>query len=213
MDAQGETEGAAKRRGPKAARAARFGCLALLAAPFLLVAGGIAAYLIARAIPEDYPEAEPETVARRITGTSAEVARMLDLGGPDAAGWGRQWRRSGPGVDVGPGYCHADGMENWLEKPVPGAFFLAHAWKVANVSEAEAEPALRRTAAYLRRHGWHITDSSHDNTHRYLNAERNGDEVDLTWTEVSADGSGPLEGRTSSPCTYDPTPHGDLPAI
>ncbi|MGP3976456.1 hypothetical protein ACTWQF_21080 [Streptomyces sp. 8N114] len=212
MDAQGETEDAARRRGPKAARAAKFGCVALLAAPFLLVAGGIGAYLIAQAIPEDYPEAEPETVARRITGTSAAVTGALRLGGPDTDGWGRQWTGSDPGVDVGPGSCYADGLENWLEKPVPGAFFLAHAWEVADVSEAEAKPALRRTAAYLRRHGWHITEFSHENTRRYLNAERNGDEVALTWTETHP-GSGPLEGRTFSPCTYDPTPHGDLPAL
>ncbi|MGI5348005.1 hypothetical protein ACQEU8_07385 [Streptomyces sp. CA-250714] len=212
MSAQGETEQAARRRRPRGARAVGFGCVALLAAPFLLVAGVIGAYLIARAVPEDYPEAEPETVARRITGVSAEVTGALRLGGPDTDGWGRQWTRSRPGVDVGPAYCHADGLENWLEEPVPGAFFLTHAWQVADVSEAEVKPALRRAATYLRRHGWHIRDFSHEKTRRYLDAERGGDEVALTWTETRP-GAGPLEGRTFSPCTYDPTPRGELPAL
>ncbi|MBO8193755.1 hypothetical protein ITI46_19120 [Streptomyces oryzae] len=212
MSAQGEANGAARRRGSSVGRGIGFGCLALLAAPFLLVAGVIGAYLIARAVPEDYPEAEPEAVARRITGTSADVTRALRLGGPDTDGWGRQWTRSGPGVDVGPAPCHADGLENWLEEPVPGAFFLAHRWQVEHVSEAEAESALRRAAAYLRRHGWRITEFSHEKAHRYLNAERNGDEVDLTWTATDP-GAGPLEGRTYSPCTYDPTPQEGLPAL
>jgi len=140
------------------------------------------------------------------------VTGALRLGGPDTAGWGSQPGGSGPGPDVGPGYCYADGLENWLEEPVPGAYFLGHDWQVENVSEAEAKSALRRAAAYLRRHGWRITEFSHEKAHRYLNAERNGDEVDLTWTETNP-GAGPLEGRTYSPCTYDPTPHGDLPAL
>ncbi|MBQ0863904.1 hypothetical protein [Streptomyces sp. RK75] len=210
MSARGENEDGARRR---AVRAARFGCGALLAAPFLLVAVLIAMYLIQRAVPEDYPEAEPEAVARRITGTSAELVRVLDLGGPTVDGWGGQWRGQDPAVDVGPAFCYPDGLEGALEEPVADAFFLSHAWQLEHVPEAEARPAMRRAAGYLRRHGWHVTVREDTGSHQRLRAEQEGDTVGLYWTLAGEHGAGTLEGRAWSPCTYDPTPHGQLPPL
>lgn len=162
--------------------------------PVLLVLAVLVTYGVQRATPEDYPTAAPQTMADRAGARSREAYDVL---GFDAALPGGEFNF------LSAGYCCPDGLESAADQPVDGAYALSHEWRLTDLPESEALPAMRRVREHLKAEGWDIVsfDSTPSGDNWTLRTERDGNGRQVyEWYE---DG-GRFYGAVHAECAYDP---------
>lgn len=190
---------AQSRPGTSAAKWLGIALATIVSIPVLLILAVLVTYGVQRASPEDYPKVAPQTMAERAGARSQE---SYDVLGFDA--------QVPPGGfnSLSSGYCYPDGLESVADEHVDNAYALSHEWRLTDVAESEALPAMRRLRDHLEANGWNIVsfDSTPSGDNWTLRTERDGDGRQVY--EWYADG-GRFHGGVHAECSYLPTPATD----
>ncbi|MFF9018443.1 hypothetical protein ACF09C_36470 [Streptomyces sp. NPDC014870] len=188
----------------RALRAALFVGLAAVSLPVLLVVGLVVVYTVERGTDEGYPEVAPEVMVQRAAARTQELYDVAGIGGalpPTGSDGGNRAAENTISAEV----CYPTGLESIADEPVKGAYRLGHNWRIADVSEQEGMPALRRLRDHVEKAGWDVTSFDESGDARTLRAERDADDPDSErivvrwWSHWQT-----LDGFTAMSCAYDP---------
>ncbi|MEU9702086.1 hypothetical protein [Streptomyces sp. NPDC047981] len=196
-----------------AVRVTFFVVLAAVALPVLLVVGLIVAYAVERGTDEGYPTVAPEVMVERAAARTQELYDVVGFGGTLPPGPGGDDLHAAENT-VSAETCYPTGLESIADEPVEGSYRLGHNWRIADVSEQEGMPALRRLRDHVEKAGWDVTSFDESGDARTLRAERDADDRDserivVTWWSHWRT----LDGFTAMSCAYDPAGVGGKKAI
>lgn len=198
--------------GNGALRGVGIGCGLLVAVPVLVVLGFLLTYTVQRGTPEEYERVDQAEMMSRLSGVSHEAYGVLGFAGD-----------AGPETDPDPSdtsLCYPGGLESMADEPVEGAYSLADRWETDGVTEAEAEPALKRLHRHLKDEGWDIDSYEKFDGTAYVPAASAGGAESLTLRASRAGSSddggdtrllfewqdgrdgGRFSGSVVSPCAY-----------